>query len=147
MEELNNKEWVKMDGNRKGRLYRDIKKDLDRLRNNIDKTTEASEATMLKRLDEIQANIVEVNKCMEEEHDQEIARLKEELYDKDKYIDELLQLKDEALDIYRLYTALMNTYCYGELPEEIQRVKSIGYIVANFAAKGTKVEVEEWKDI
>lgn len=143
MEELNNKEWVKMDGSRKGRLYRDIKKDLDRLRNNIDKTTEASEATMLKRLDEIQANIVEVNKCMEEEYEQEIEILKKELYNKYQYINKVMSLKDEALEIFRLYTALMDhAYCNDDA-KEIQRMKSIGYIVANFAAKGFKVEVEE----
>ena len=143
MEELNNKEWVKMDGSRKGRLYRDIKKDLDRLRNNIDKTTEASEATMLKRLDEIQANIVEVNKCMEEEYEQEIELLKKELYNKYQYINKVMSLKDEALEIFRLYTALMDHACYDDGVKELQRMKSIGYIVANFAAKGTKVEVEE----
>lgn len=143
MEELNNQEWVKMDGSRKGRLYRNIKKDLDRLRNNIDKTTESSVETMLKRVDDIQTNIVEVNKCMEEEHNREIAELKEELLSKQMYINKILTLNMESLEIYRLYTALMDHGHYGDDVKELQRMKSIGYIVANFAAKGTKVEVEE----
>lgn len=150
MEVLNSEEWVKMDGSRKGRLYQDIKKDLDRLRNNIDKTTEASEATMLKRLDEIQANIVEVNKCWEEEKvkvkeecNEEIEELKKELYSKYQYINKILTPKDETLEIYRLYKVLMDHAYYNDDVKELQRIKSIGYIVASFVAKGTKVEVEE----